>query len=357
MRNKILYSFFKNYLKKPIYLIFFVTNKCNSRCKHCFFSKELNKLREKDLSLEEIEDFSKQIGKLIWVSLSGGEPFLREDITEIFEIFVKNNKVEDFSIPTNGISSDKIYEKTREMLEYAKNTSVKVFSLSLSLDGTKEMHDKIRGVKCYDEVIKTYKRLVKLKDEYKFFNIRIATTLSNVNINNIENLHKEVIKKMPRIDYHNFEILRGEPRNKSYKEPTIEDLNRVRPLLMRIYNRYNYYSNNRFASRIAFNTKKFLYDTYLKILQSNRQPFSCYAGIVHCVLGYQGDIFFCELLGRIGNIRKNSFKEIWDSEKAKKMRLFIKKRKCTCTHTCFQTTNFIFNQRHWLWLLKNCALS
>jgi len=339
-------------LKKPVYLIFFVTNKCNSRCEHCFFSKELNKIEEKDLSLEEIEKFSKQLGKLIWISLSGGEPFLREDIDEIFKIFVKNNNVEDFSIPTNGILSDKIYEKTKKMLEYAKNTSVKVFSLSLSLDGTKEVHDKIRGINCFDNVIETYNKLEKLKDEYNFFSIRLSTTLSNVNINNIEDLHKEVIKKMPRIDYHNFEIIRGDPKNKFYTPPTTEDLHKIKPLLMSIYKKYNYYPNNKFASKIAFNTKEFLYDAYLKILHDKKQPFPCYAGIVHCVLGYQGDIYFCELLPKIGNIRKSTFKEIWNSEMAEKMRSFIKMRKCTCTHTCFQTTNFIFNQKHWLKLLK-----
>jgi len=347
MPNKLLYSLLKGRLKKPIYLIFFVTNKCNSKCKHCFFSKELNKIEEKDLSLEEIEGFSKQLGKLVWLCISGGEPFLRDDIDEIFKIFVRNNKVEDFSIPTNGVLTDAIYKKTRAMLEHAKNSSVKAFTLNLSLDGTKEVHDKIRGVKCYDKVIATYRKLATLKSRYKFFSIRVATTLSNVNIGNIEDLHNDVVKKMPKVDYHNFEILRGEPKDSSYKEPSMEDLLAVRPLLFKIFEKYDYYSGNKITSRMASKTKKLLYNEFLKILQTGKQPFACYAGRVHCVLNYQGDISFCELLGKIGNIRKSSFEEIWNSEKAKEMRLFIKNRKCACTHSCFQTTNFVFNQRNW----------
>ena len=58
----------KNSLKRPIYLIYFVTNKCNSKCNHCFYSKKLNVMKNKDLSLEEIEKFSKQLGKLVWLS-------------------------------------------------------------------------------------------------------------------------------------------------------------------------------------------------------------------------------------------------------------------------------------------------
>jgi len=220
------------------------------------------------------------------------------------------------------------------------------------LDGTKDIHDKIRGTKCYDNVIKTYNKLAKLKDKYKFFSIKISTTISNVNISNIEDLHKEVVKKMPRIDYHNFEILRGEPKDSSYREPSVKELVRIRPLLFKIYEKYDYYSGNRITSKIASNSKKMLYDAYLDILRNKKQPFPCYAGKIHCVLGHQGDISFCELLDRVGNIRESNFKEIWNSEKAKRMRKFIKDRKCTCTHSCFQTTNFIFDQRHWLKLLK-----
>ncbi len=352
MINKVKYAFLKNHLKKPIYLIFFVTSRCNSKCEHCFFYKELNKPKEMDLSLEEIEKVSKELGKLVWVDLSGGEPFMRDDIFEIYKIFVKNNKVDSFSIPTNGILTEKIYENVKKMLEYG---GVKDFNLTFSIEGIKKIHNKIRGVNCYDKVFETYNKVKELKKKYKNFNIFVSTTLSNQNINHIQELHSEILEKMPELDFHNFEILRGDPKNKNYASPSVEQLRRLKPLLVKIWKKYNYYSN-KLQSMIAMNTKKNLYEIYLRILESNKQPFPCYAGKVHAVLDYQGNVYFCELPGvqgsKIGNVREESFSEIWNSDKANKIRKFIRDRKCTCTHSCFQITNYIFNQKNWFKLLK-----
>lgn len=352
MINKIKYSFLKNGLRKPIYLIFFVTSRCNSKCKHCFFYKELNKPREMDLTLEEIEKVSKELGKLVWVDLSGGEPFMRDDLFEIFKIFVDNNQVESFSIPTNGILTEKIYSDVKKMLEYGK---VKNFNLTLSLEGTKDIHNEIRGVKCYDQVFKTYERIKELKKKFSHLSIYVSTTLSNKNIDNLHDLHAELLNRMPELDYHNFEILRGDPKEKEYAPPSLRKLRKIKPFLFKIWKKYDYY-NNKIQSKIAMNTKKNLYNIYLDILENNKQPFLCYAGKVHAVLDYQGNVYFCELPGvqggKLGNIRERSFMEIWNSKKAKAVRNFIKERKCTCTHSCFQITNYIFNQKNWFKLLK-----
>lgn len=352
MINKIKYSFIKNRLKKPIYLIFFVTSKCNSKCKHCFFSDELNNKFEKDLSLEEINNFSKQLGKLIWLDLSGGEPFLREDIFEIYKIFVNNNKVESFSIPTNGILTEKIYSDVKKMLEYGK---IKNLNITLSIEGTKSLHDNTRGVKCYDKVLETYRRLEPLKREFPQLSIMVSTVITNKNYNHLEELDKELKEKMPLLDFHNIEIMRGDPLDKDYSAPNTEQLEKIKPIIFRIWASYNYYKS-KLEARIANNAKRILYNSYINILKERKQPWPCLAGRVHCVLYYNGDISMCELLEPIGNIRKNSFKEIWNSEKADDVREAAKKAqflKCfTCTHSCFQITNLIFNHKYWPKLLK-----
>ncbi|MFH1332567.1 MAG: radical SAM protein [archaeon] len=343
MIEKAYYSLMKNQLKRPVYLIYFVTNRCNSRCEHCFYSKQLNIAKNKDLSLGEIEKFSKQLGKLVWLSFSGGEPFLREDIAKVYEIFLRNNNVSDFTIPTNGMLPDVIYEKTREMLQLGK---VKSFSLNLSLDGTKQIHNKIRGVNCYDLVFKTYYKVVGLKKEFPYFSIKVSTTLSNKNIGNIKELHEEITKRMPEINFHNFEIMRGDPKNPEYKTPTPEELEKNKELIFSIWEKYNFYGK-RISSKIAMKAKKELFNTYINILRTKKQPFRCYAGIVHLVLDNQGDVYLCELLGKVGNIREKNLEEIWKSTLADHQRKMVKEGRCYCTHSCFQNTNLVFNLKNW----------
>jgi MoaA/NifB/PqqE/SkfB family radical SAM enzyme len=346
--TKVGYSFVKKKLKTPVYLIFFITNRCNSRCKHCFYWRELGKKKD-ELSLDEIDKFSNQVGKLIWVSLSGGEPFLRKDIAEIYRIFVDNNKVEDFAIPTNGMLPSVIEKEVEKMLKHGKAN----LTINLSVDGTRKIHNDIRGIKCYDSVFETYKRLEKMKKKYPGLSIMVSTTMSGRNIDNLEELHEEVKKKMPAVNFHNFEILRGDPRDKKYGPPTIEQLEKIYPVLEKIWKYYNYY-NSKLLARIALNTKKSLHNMYIWILKNKKQPIPCYAGRVHCVLDHQGEMYMCEMLPSIGNFRKSGydFKKVWFSEKAKKMRKDIENKKCYCTHSCFQITNYIFNQKKWIKLLK-----
>jgi Fe-coproporphyrin III synthase len=58
-------------------LIFFVTSTCNSKCRTCFYWKELN--AHDDLTFAEIERVSETMPPFREIWLSGGEPTLREE--------------------------------------------------------------------------------------------------------------------------------------------------------------------------------------------------------------------------------------------------------------------------------------
>jgi len=70
----------------PLNLTFSLTNVCQSRCKTCNIW-ELYKIhpekRNEELILEEIEEIFRSMGHIYVFNVSGGEPFLRSDITEI----------------------------------------------------------------------------------------------------------------------------------------------------------------------------------------------------------------------------------------------------------------------------------
>jgi len=69
-----------------------------------------------ELTLEEIHQISVSIGPLDNLFISGGEPFLRNDLREICWKFYSNNKIKNIHLPTNGSFTKKILEQTHDLL-------------------------------------------------------------------------------------------------------------------------------------------------------------------------------------------------------------------------------------------------
>lgn len=334
-------------VKRPGYLIFHVTYKCNSRCGMCFLWKDLNKAKDKELSLNEIEKISSSLGNLFWLALGGGEPFLRDDLPDICRIFYKNNKTSVISIPTNGLLPKRIYRMTREIL---KNCDTRI-TIGLSLDGIKEKHDHIRGVKGnFEKVLKTYNLLSPLRKKYSNFSIGILTTLTNLNVKEIPKLYDFVRGNM-NVDWHTIEIMRGDTKD-AVKPPTLEQ---YRELMPKISKMNSFYSFGRgIKSRIIKAVKEENVATIYEILRKKEQVIPCFAGRINCVIDPYGNVQLCELLDKVGNLRDANFNfdRVWFSEKANKQRKFIKNKGCYCTHCIFQNTNILFNIKKYPKLLK-----
>ena len=98
--------------KYPSHLILYVTARCNARCKHCFYWEEINSAKkDNELSLDEINRISKNLGRVKLLSITGGEPTLRSDLPQIVHTFHVNNKIDHVALHTNGFFS----ERTRDM--------------------------------------------------------------------------------------------------------------------------------------------------------------------------------------------------------------------------------------------------
>ena len=130
-------NFLKGSIKKkedPNVVNFDITSKCNLFCEHCYWRKSCNP--EKELSDGEWNkiflDFHKKGVKS--VMLTGGEPSMRpEVIRSAYQIF--NN----LTVVSNGT------------IPIPEDIQVRLF---ISLDGPAEIHNKIRGRKVFDTVIK-----------------------------------------------------------------------------------------------------------------------------------------------------------------------------------------------------------
>src|SRR6476646_9777417 len=117
-------------------LFLFVTSRCNSLCRTCFYFDKLNS--KDDLTTREIERISQTAPPFRKLWLSGGEPFLRDELAEIVAMFVGRNGVKNVNLPTNGLLPDKIFPAMDRMLELCPEASI---DLNFSLEGLTRTHD------------------------------------------------------------------------------------------------------------------------------------------------------------------------------------------------------------------------
>jgi MoaA/NifB/PqqE/SkfB family radical SAM enzyme len=193
----------------PLYLIFYVTARCNQKCEHCFYWQRLNK-KQKELSLKEIEKISESMGPLLWLSLTGGEPFLRSDLAKIVKIFVKNNQVRHVSIPTNGSLAKRIVAGVKTMVSQNPKTT---FSISLSCDGPEKIHDQIRGVRgSFRAALKTAKELKKLKEKHRNLGLGMTMTLTKTNQDQFLKTYRFLRNKVGPDEIF-INLVRGKPKN------------------------------------------------------------------------------------------------------------------------------------------------
>ena len=340
--------------KLPSYLIFFPTSRCNLSCSHCFYHDSLNK-RFNELTLKEIDTFTKTMDPLLNLVLTGGEPYLKHDLDQIARIFYENTKVPIITIPSNGWYLEKMDRQIRNMMKWCPEL---VLNQLISLDGLEEDHDKIRGAKgSFKKALNAIQLIKKLQKEFDRINIGVITTFTSENQNKMKDIVKGIYE-LSKPDNITINLVRGDPKEKV-------NVN----LDMRLYQEAVTYRNNLFYSKkmtghtrfkgnkIATAGRVVLNDMVEKIFEKNQYQTPCYSANISGVMYPEGQVYPCEILDKshqIGNIRDFNldFRKLWLSQKAKEEVNFIRKTKCFCTHECFNQVNILFNPKFYPKLIK-----
>jgi len=343
----------------PLGVTVSVTNVCNSKCQTCYIwslYREKPWLKGKELKTDEFEKIFESIGRnAVWITISGGEPYLRPDLVRICEAAYEHCRPKFLIVPTNCLLPSEIEYKTKKILETYRDSEVVV---NLSLDGVDKKHDAIRGVLGnFEKVIVTYDKLRRLRKEYPNFKIGIHSVASRFNINNLLELYEFAKRLEP--DTYICEI--AEPRNELFnidKEiaPDISEYeNFIKELSKKI--KRDYFQKRGLVRLIQAYRLKY-YQLAVRELKEKRQVIPCYAGFASCQISSYGDVWPCCILAynaEMGNLRDTeyNFRKVWFSEQAEKVRRNIKGGQCYCPMANVHYTNVLCNFRALLGVLKN----
>lgn len=302
-----------------------LTYNCMARCKTC---RIYERPKVNELTTGEWRKIFEGMKKSpYWVTLTGGEPFLRDDIVELYYWLCKLCQPRIVNIPTNGQLTERTIDWVWQMKKMYPKTELVV---NLSFDHhIPELNDEIRGIKGYTKRAKeTLKGLQAMEDSNLFIGIHSAVSVFNVAdmteiSTNLRSWLKNPTNYLAEVAEERGELLTvGLPITPNYEQYV-----RIADSLL------SKTGKNRIPSlpniRQAF--RKYYYkDTIANYLKGSNHKLSCYAGYTSAQIAPEGSVWYCCIIAKpIGNLRDYNYRlaDVWNSEPAQWLREKVKECK------------------------------
>ena len=289
---------------KPITCVWEVTMGCNMRCGHCGSSCE-NPLPD-ELTTEEALDLCDQMAEmgLRWVTLSGGEPLTRKDTPELVK------RLSDRGVSVNIITNGWLL--TPQIAGTLKKSGIA--TVAVSIDGTEEIHDKIRKKGAFAHAREAFSIL-----KEQGINTGAVTTITKQNID-IQDELKEALIKM---GVKTWQVQIGLPMGNLKERPDwLLDPSQTEDIIDFCYTVAKEGRIKIFpADCIGYYTNK---ELEIKKISYGTEAISLWDGCNAGTRGFgvlqNGDILGCTSIRDRqfieGNIRERSLKEIWEDKNA-----------------------------------------
>jgi SynChlorMet cassette radical SAM/SPASM protein ScmE len=171
-------------MRTPRSLDIEITARCNLRCRYCYFFNN-PAVEYWDLPTDEWLTFFDELGALgvMGVTLAGGEPFIREDLTTLLEGLVHNRM--RFSLLSNGTLIDD------GMAAFIARTG-RCTCVQVSVDGScAAVHDTCRGHGAFDGAVRGIRTLSRYR-----VNVAVRVTIHRHNVDDLENIAHFLLEEL-----------------------------------------------------------------------------------------------------------------------------------------------------------------
>lgn len=334
-------------------LIFSVTAKCNARCKMCIYWDRLNKSKD-ELKLNEIEQICRKAGDVMGVILTGGEPFLRQDLHDIAAFFAKYNKTRLIHMSTSGYSPQHIAQTTQKMLVQCPGS---IITVDLSIDGVGALHDKIREVPgLFDRIMETYTLLDQLRGSHKNLRIKANTVISKYNQDHIMAV-VEFVKTNMRVEDHSLTMTAGKPKESDSKDFSVDQHGQY----INEFETSRSYKQTDLFERLFKGLRKEIREEVLHVRKTGKLTSPCRAIKNFLFLDEEGGVYPCGTIkDKLGDLRK----EDYDLNRILRLpkRFEIDKKyqistTCACDWDCGFLFNIIYDPRKYPRIAKSLLQS
>lgn len=281
-----------------------LTYRCNARCNMCNVWEHPTKTSE-EIGLDVIE----KLPQMFFCNITGGEPFVRQDLPEIVDILRRKSK--RIVISTNGYFTERIIELCKRYPDAG---------IRISIEGLEEANDKIRGIP--DGYKRTQNTLRKLQ-EMGIKDVGFAMTVQDMNYKDLVSLYKMAYGlgyEFATATTHNSHYFHKWDNKIENKEEIIEAFRVLIKELLKSKKPKEWF-------RAYFNYGLINY------IKGNQRLLPCEMGQNGFFLDPWGDILPCNGMDEkqpMGNLREQTWDEIWNSKRTQEVREMVKDCKKNC---------------------------
>jgi AdoMet-dependent heme synthase len=307
----------------PRFLTYIVTFSCNVRCVMC---DSWRKPSPDDLALGEIERIFSQLPRMDVVRLSGGEPFVRQDLPAIARLVQQKLRPLFLHVTTNGFLTDRI-------VRFCEQRSKDVpLQLLVSVDGLEDKHNQVRGHRqAWSYAVRTLEALAPRRRELR---LRLAVNQTIVDAEGVEH-YRRLRDFLAPLGVRN-NVVMAYDASATYHLDSETDVapteigqfttfgelgdHDLRDLFDEVERDLEHYP---FAERLA--KRYYLRGIRNRLLGSQGRPNPrCVALASHLRLLPNGQVPTCQFNTKtVGSLRHQSFEELWFGEPARGQRGWV----------------------------------
>jgi len=310
-----------------------ITNKCNLECLHCGVSGTKNK--PGDLSLEEWKKVVDELAriKVFQLLISGGEPFMRADLSEILAHILRYHF--RVSINTNGTLFD---DEAMSQI----SGSGRLDHVQISLDGhDSQTHDRIRGKGSFERTMRGVEAFRRWKAPFSFFVV--------VSRNNKDSL-QEIVRLSERLGASQITFSSLLPQGSALSHLhdlflLFDERKEVEAELKELKKRYPRLVGGSLIKTIERMSEVSRIDIPNHKSTKAHKITSCGGSVSECSIRPDGWVIPCDRLWdyKVGNVREEGFESIWlhslgfkkfRERYARRMDSFPECRDCDYTFLC-----------------------
>jgi MoaA/NifB/PqqE/SkfB family radical SAM enzyme len=308
----------------PASLTVSVLYACNSRCRTCHVYEN----KAKVLRVDEYDRIFRSLGRAPrWVTLSGGEPFLRRDLAEIATLLHRHCRPAVINFPTNGTMPDRVEAVIDEITTRARDASIVV---NVSLDEIGERHDELRGFPGnWDRAQETLAALRRIKARKSNLTIGVHTVVSRFNEERFPVIAHELLALEP--DSYIAEIAEQRVELGTTTSPIPPSTEGVLRAIHTLRARAR--RGTRMIEVLVSSLRQEYYRVLEEWVREPREVLPCFAAITSAHLMPEGKVWACCVLGEtLGDVHDTDydFPALWYGATANRIRARIKRDRCHC---------------------------